>query len=105
MFLCIRLDLVGDRILRARIGCGGVAATPMRARATETLLAGKRWDRATACAAAAALAAEFAPITDMRATADYRREMLATLVERCWRETGTDRGGVRAPTRVFELSA
>jgi xanthine dehydrogenase small subunit len=105
VFVCIRLDFVGDRIVRARIGCGGVAATPMRARATETLLAGKRWDRATASAAAAALAGEFAPITDMRATADYRREMLATLFERCWYETGTDRDGVRAPTRVFELSA
>ena len=105
VFLCIRLDLVGDRIVQARIGCGGVAATPMRARATETLLGGKRWDRATASTAASALAAEFAPITDMRATADYRREMLATLVDRYWRETGTDRGGVHAPTRVFELSA
>ena len=105
VFVGIRLDLAGERIVQARIGCGGVAATPARARATETLLAGKRWDHATASAAAAALAAEFAPITDMRATADYRREMLATLVHRFWHETGTDRSGARGPTRVFEVPA
>ncbi len=105
VFVCLRLDLVGERIVRARIGCGGVAATPRRARGTETLLTGQRWDHASACTAAEALAGEFAPITDMRATADYRREMLAALVHRCWHESGTDREGARAATRVFELRA
>ena len=105
VFVCFRLDLVGERIVQARIGCGGVAATPKRATATEAVLAGERWDEATATAAAAALTAEFAPITDMRASADYRRAMLGTLVRRCWLETGTDPRASRAATRVFELPA
>ena len=65
------------RIASARIGCGGVAATPRRATATEAALTGRAWDEATADDAARALAAEFAPIDDMRATAAYRRAVLA----------------------------
>jgi xanthine dehydrogenase small subunit len=105
VFVCFRLDLEGGRIARARIGCGGVAAMPKRASATEAALVGRWWTRDAAEAAAAALATEFAPITDMRATASYRREALVALLRRFWLETGSDAAGdgARPPTRVTEV--
>ena len=44
MFACFALTLDGDDIVSARIGCGGVAAVPARARRTEALLAGATFD-------------------------------------------------------------
>jgi xanthine dehydrogenase small subunit len=105
VFVALRLDIAGERIASARIGCGGVAATPRRAGATEAMLVGQRWDKPTAQRAAEALAAEFGPITDMRASAGYRRAMLASLVLRCWHETGVDREPGATLTRVLEAAA
>ena len=102
MFAAFALVLDGERIVSARIGCGGVAATPKRAVATEATLAGSRWTAATAEAAARTLEAEFTPIDDMRASAAYRRRALGNLMRRLWLETGAS-----APpaTRVEQVSA
>jgi xanthine dehydrogenase small subunit len=70
-----------------RIGCGGVAEIPRRALACEQALIGRRWDEATIEAGAAALEHEFAPITDMRASAAYRIAVLANLLRRFHVET------------------
>jgi len=67
---------------RARIALGAVAPTPLRARAAEARLEGKPFDAAAVAAAAAAAAAEAKPVTDVRATAGYRREMCRVLVAR-----------------------
>ena len=91
VFACFALTLDGPRIVSARIGCGGVAATPRRATATEAALAGRLWDDATADAAVRTLAAEFAPIDDMRASAGYRRAVLGNLLRRFRLETGAAR--------------
>ncbi len=103
VFVAIRLDLDGDRIATARIGVGGAAATPTRAVATEAALIGGAWAEVAVRAAMAVIKQEFAPITDMRAGAAYRRDMLAALLLRCWHETAAD--APRAPTRVFEAIA
>ena len=88
VFTCFALTLDGDgRIGSARIGCGGVAATPARARRTEAALAGTRWNAETAEHAAHVLANEFTPIDDMRASAAYRRMVLANLLRRAYHET------------------
>ena len=102
VFAAFALVLDGDRIVSARIGCGGVAATPKRATATEAVLAGSRWTGDTAEAAARTLEREFTPIDDMRASAAYRRRALGNLVRRMWLETGSP-----APpaTRVEQVSA
>jgi xanthine dehydrogenase small subunit len=88
VFACFALTLDGPRIASARIGCGGVAATPRRATATEAVLDGRAWDDAAAEAAARTLAREFAPIDDMRASAGYRRAVLVNLLRRFRLETG-----------------
>ena len=59
-----------------KIGLGGVAATPLRAPATEAVLAGQPWTRDVVEAAAEVLAGEGTPISDHRASAAYRTAML-----------------------------
>ena len=70
------LDVVDGVVRRARIGLGGVAATPLRARATEAALVGRPWSAETVRAAARVMAAEGTPLDDHRASAAYRSAML-----------------------------
>lgn len=70
------LDLVDGRVERARIGLGGVAATPVRALRTETALEGMPWTAQTVATAAAVLGSEGTPMSDHRASDRYRRAVL-----------------------------
>ncbi|MCK6388188.1 MAG: xanthine dehydrogenase molybdopterin binding subunit, partial [Zoogloea sp.] len=93
------IALDAGRVSHARIAFGGMAATPARARATEAALAGQPWSEATLEAASAALATDFTPLTDLRASAAYRRQASAGLLRRLWLETrGT------APLRLADLT-
>jgi xanthine dehydrogenase small subunit len=88
--VCLAIHLQLDaqqRVTHISIGAGGVAATPVRARQTEAALLGKVWDQGTVQAAQALLLQEFNPISDMRASADYRRQVLGNLLQRFWLET------------------
>ncbi len=85
--LVVNLDIAGGTVQRASIGAGGVAATPARARQTEAALTGQPWTEATAQCAAAVLQAEFSPISDMRASGAYRRQVLGSLLQRYWLES------------------
>jgi xanthine dehydrogenase small subunit len=66
----------GGIVRRARIGLGGVAATPLRATATEAALIAKPWSHETVAAAAEILGAEGTPMNDHRASTRYRAAML-----------------------------
>ena len=85
--LAVQLHLEGGRITAARIGAGGVAATPARAMKTEAALIGQPWNEATLQAAQTAIANEFSPLSDLRASADYRRQILGQLLRRAWLES------------------
>ena len=85
--LVLNLDIADGTVQRASIGAGGVAATPARARQTEAALTGQPWTEATAQRAAAVLQAEFSPISDMRASGTYRRQVLGSLLQRYWLES------------------
>jgi xanthine dehydrogenase small subunit len=85
--LAIHLKLHQGRVQAACIGVGGVAATPVRALQTEAALTGQAWSADTAARAGAVLAAEFNPISDLRASAAYRRQVLAGLMQRAWVES------------------
>ncbi len=74
--VAIALQVADGVVTSARIGLGGVAATPVRAVATEEALAGRPWTVDTVAAAASVMAAEGTPIDDMRASALYRQAML-----------------------------
>ncbi|MEV4947328.1 FAD binding domain-containing protein [Streptomyces sp. NPDC053755] len=70
------LDIEDGIVRTARIGLGGVAATPVRALATEAALEGRPWATETVEAAARVLRAQGTPMNDHRATAGYRSAML-----------------------------
>jgi xanthine dehydrogenase small subunit len=102
VMLAVRIDVDGRRILGARIGCGGMAATPKRAANAERALIGASLDdRAGWRAALAALGQDFAPMTDQRASAAYRMTVAANLLEKALLEVA----GSGAPTRIGVLHA
>ena len=82
--LAVSLQIQHGQVTEARIGAGGVAATPARATQTEQVLLGQPWNADRVRAAMEAIAQEFNPISDMRASADYRRTVLSHLLWRCW---------------------
>ena len=85
--LAIDLQIENSVVVSASIGAGGVAATPVRATQTEAALTGQPWNPATVQQAIATLRAEFSPISDMRASGDYRRQVLGNLLQRYWLES------------------
>jgi xanthine dehydrogenase small subunit len=85
--LAINLQVEDGQITHASIGAGGVAATPVRAVQTEAALVGEAWSQATVARAMEVLKSEFTPISDMRASAAYRREVLGNLLQRFWLES------------------
>ena len=71
-----------------RVALGSVAATPIRAAATEATLEGRAPTPETADRAAEVLAGELAPIDDVRSTAEYRRLAAARILHRIVRDAG-----------------
>jgi xanthine dehydrogenase small subunit len=80
------LDVVDGLVRKARIGLGGVAATPIRATATEAALEGRPWTAETVDRAAAVLAREGTPLSDQRASAEYRTAMLGQSLRKLFTE-------------------
>ena len=74
--VAIAVQIEDGTVTRARIGLGGVAATPLRGEAAEEILTGADWTAPTIRAAAAALEATGTPMDDHRASSRYRRAML-----------------------------
>lgn len=109
-----RDDRSGDgpaTISAARIAFGGMAAIPSRAHECEAALVGRVADQDTLAAARAALAQDFTPIDDMRASAAYRTAVARNLLTRAFHElalvptgeaTSTAAG---VATRVSEASS
>ncbi|MCI0344956.1 MAG: xanthine dehydrogenase family protein subunit M [Chloroflexi bacterium] len=71
-----------------RVALGSVAATPIRALATESALEGRRPTPEVADRAAETLAGEITPIDDVRSTAEYRRVVAARILHRILRDAG-----------------
>ncbi len=70
------------RVEHVRLAYGGVAALPLRARATENLVLGRRLDEETLTRCAQMLHEEFTPMSDHRASAGYRRALCVNLFAR-----------------------
>ncbi len=74
------LTLRDGIVVDARLAFGGMAAIPKRATAAEAALIGQPFDAAAARDAAAALTRDFQPLTDMRASAEYRLTVAGNLI-------------------------
>ncbi|MFM0222298.1 xanthine dehydrogenase small subunit [Paraburkholderia dipogonis] len=77
----------GNLIREPRIAFGGMAATSKRATHAEAVLRDAEWHEATAQAAMLALGNDYAPLSDMRATSNYRLESAKNTLYRFWLET------------------
>lgn len=73
-------------VAEARVAFGGMAGIPARAPGCEAALTGRPWTEANVEAAAQALANDYAPLDDLRGSADYRRKVAANLLRRIWAE-------------------
>jgi xanthine dehydrogenase small subunit len=81
------LELADGWVRDIRIGFGGMAATPVRVETVERALIGEAWTDATVQAAMDVLDATLTPISDMRASADYRRMVARNLLFKFFLET------------------
>jgi xanthine dehydrogenase small subunit len=82
-----RVGLEDGNVADVRVAFGGMAAIPKRAARCEQVLGGQRWCEDTVNKACAALADDFEPISDMRASAAYRRTVAGNLLRRFFIET------------------
>jgi xanthine dehydrogenase small subunit len=85
-------EVVAGTVERVAIGLGGVAATPLRATATEDALRGRPWTAGTVREAAAVLGREGTPIDDHRASAAFRAAMLEQSLLKFYAESGVPEG-------------
>ncbi len=83
----LAIELDGDIVRRAHFAFGGMAATVRHATRAEAAVIGQAWSGATLAAAQHALADDYTPLTDMRASAAYRLQVAQNLLHRFWLET------------------
>ncbi|SMR81607.1 xanthine dehydrogenase small subunit [Aliiroseovarius halocynthiae] len=86
------------KVSTARIAFGGMAGTPKRAKHVEAALIGRSWELETVENAAQAFTKDYTPMTDMRASADYRMRTCQNMLIRCFHE------GHGTETSVLEVS-
>lgn len=84
--LAVMMEVQGNHCKKARIGLGAVAPTPIRAYQTEAILIGEKVTTELINICSKKVLDEISPITDIRASAEYRREMTSTLFRRLGQE-------------------
>ncbi|MGV3523598.1 MAG: xanthine dehydrogenase small subunit [Candidatus Sericytochromatia bacterium] len=82
----IRLTLEGQTIRQARIAYGGVGPIVLRLPQTESLLAGKPLSAESFAAAGEQARSEITPISDVRASAAYRYQLAANMLNKFYAE-------------------
>jgi len=97
------IELEGDVVKEIRLAFGGMAAVVKRASLTEAALVGQPWTQAAVKRAQAALAEDFKPLSDMRASAAYRLQVAQNLLQRLWLETRTGDPLPPQATSVFSV--
>ncbi len=78
----VKDDIVSD----IRLAYGGMAATPKRAVRAEQVAIGKRWNEETIDDIKTSLSDDFSPLSDARASAEYRASIAANLITRFFLE-------------------
>ncbi|MBB1492663.1 MULTISPECIES: xanthine dehydrogenase small subunit [unclassified Paracoccus (in: a-proteobacteria)] len=97
-----RIQVENGTITRARVAFGGLAGIPARAAKAEAALEGQPFTAASFEAAARAVKGDFTPLTDFRATADYRHAVAANFFRRFWLENSGQDVPVRLNRAVGE---
>jgi xanthine dehydrogenase small subunit len=97
----LAVTLEDGRVSQARFVFGGMAAVVGRAARAEAAVVGQAWTEATMRAAMQALAQDYTPLTDMRASAAYRLRTAQNLLRRLWLETRVEAPLAGAQTSVW----
>ncbi len=97
---CFNISVEDGVVRQARIAFGGMAATPKRASAVETALTGQPWTDATIKGAIELFERDYTPMSDMRASAEYRLLIARNLLLRYFAESQLGQNY----TRVLEVS-
>jgi CO/xanthine dehydrogenase FAD-binding subunit len=84
----VAVKVEGERVTHARVGYGSVAPVPLRGRKTEAQLVGKPLSGDVIGKCEAAAREEIAPITDVRASEAYRREVVGVMLGRMLERAG-----------------
>ena len=96
---CFNVMITDGIVTDARIAFGGMAGTPHRAKTVETALIGKPWTIETVTSAAALFGDDYTPMSDARASADYRLETASNLLIRYFHDLSG------APVSVLEVTS
>jgi xanthine dehydrogenase small subunit len=99
----LAIELDGGTVKAVRLSYGGMAAIVKRGAKAEAALVGQPWTQATVNAAKAALAEDFKPLSDMRASAAYRLQVAQNLLQRFWLETRAENPLSSSATSVFSV--
>ena len=96
---CFNITITDSIVTDARIAFGGMAGIPKRAKAVEDGLIGLPWTQDTVLNVVKTMSDDFTPLSDMRASAEYRMATARNMLMRYFLE---DNG---MPTRVLEVNA
>lgn len=83
---CFNIHIEAGKVACCAIAYGGMAATPKRAAHVEAALLGKPWTKETVSAALSAFAEDFTPMSDMRASREYRLKATQNMLQRYFLE-------------------
>ena len=89
------IKIEGGKVSDVQIAFGGMAAIPARAGHCEQALIGQAWNLQTVELAMTALADDFQPISDFRASAEYRLSVSKNLLKRFYLELESSAGQLR----------
>ena len=101
----LAIELDGETVRAVRLAFGGMAGIVKRAAQAEAALLGQPWNEASLVRAQAALAQDFTPLTDMRASAAHRAVVASNLLRRFWLETRPHDPLPASATSVFAALA
>ena len=86
VFMAINTKIKNNTIKSIKIVCGGMAATPKIAEATEIYLKDKKITYENISKAKLIISKEFSPLSDVRGSKNYRTKIVSNLLDRFWNE-------------------
>jgi xanthine dehydrogenase small subunit len=99
--MALNITLENNTVTALSTGFGGVAAIPSKCEALSTQIVGKTWQDANSLALGKQILVQaFTPIDDVRASGEYRKQLLENLWHRFWLETNSSMN--RIETRVSQ---
>jgi len=84
---CFSIQVEAGKVTDARIAFGGMAGTPHRAKHVEQALIGKTWSEETLAIARQEFKQDYTPMSDMRASAEYRMDAAQNMLTRYYLES------------------